>query len=78
MSNNTMYASLIYVPMKTKGEHWYLMVIALKDKKIYHLDSFCNLEEVDKRQDRILSVVCLFKIALTSNSKRTSVFWQCK
>lgn len=39
----------IYVPIKTKTGHWFLMVISLELQMKYYLDSFCPMEDIECR-----------------------------
>ncbi|CAJ2652777.1 unnamed protein product [Trifolium pratense] len=39
----------IYVPIKDIFEHWYLMVISIKDHIVYHLDSCLQSENITHR-----------------------------
>lgn len=47
----------IYVPITTAEDHWYLMVISLQSGVVYHLDSFCDYEEIAPRR-ATLSNLC--------------------
>ncbi|KAJ1440707.1 Ulp1 protease family, C-terminal catalytic domain [Sesbania bispinosa] len=43
----------IYIPIEEFNTYWYLMVISVKEHKIYHFDSHLNDEDVSKRRDMI-------------------------
>ncbi|KAK2419568.1 ubiquitin-specific protease ESD4 [Trifolium repens] len=47
----------IYVPSKDEGGHWFLMVISIKDKIVYHLDSFLQPQNIATRRE-IISKLC--------------------
>ncbi|TKY73898.1 Ulp1 protease family, carboxy-terminal domain protein [Spatholobus suberectus] len=48
--------NLIYIPIHENKEHWYLQVICIEERKIYHLDSHLTMETLDYRKDTIRSI----------------------
>ncbi|WJX68218.1 hypothetical protein P8452_52607 [Trifolium repens] len=40
----------IYVPIKTTGGHWFLMIVHLEQGIIYHLDTYCLVECAELRK----------------------------
>ena len=46
----------IYVPIK-ENDHWYLMVMSIPDKILYHLDSQCKVEDDEPRKHHIRNIV---------------------
>ncbi|XLS68356.1 hypothetical protein HN51_019379 [Arachis hypogaea] len=49
-------SELIYVPIK-ENDHWYLMVMSIPDKILYHLDSHCKVEDDEPRKHHIRNIV---------------------
>ncbi|XLU78010.1 hypothetical protein S245_001431, partial [Arachis hypogaea] len=45
----------IYVPIK-ENDHWYLMVMSIPDKILYHLDSHCKVEDGEPRKHHIRNI----------------------
>lgn len=43
--------------MKTIGEHWYLMVVSLEEKSIYHLDTFCSKADDTHKKEHMKALV---------------------
>ena len=48
----------IYVPIKDAAvDHWYLMVMSLHERVIYHFDSHLQLDQIDSRMHTIKILV---------------------
>ncbi|WJX55904.1 hypothetical protein P8452_41621 [Trifolium repens] len=54
----TAYATLklIYVPIREKTGHWFLMVVHIEERKIYHLDSHLLVDKIDSRHQKIKKI----------------------
>ncbi|KAK7243793.1 hypothetical protein RIF29_38605 [Crotalaria pallida] len=50
----------IYVPLR-EGKHWFLMVISLLDRTVYHVDSYLHDQEMEGRRLLIRDVVSLLE-----------------
>ncbi|XLT94897.1 hypothetical protein HN873_016559, partial [Arachis hypogaea] len=48
-------SELIYVPIK-ENDHWYLMVMSIPEKILYHLDSYCKVEDDEPRKHHIRNI----------------------
>jgi Ulp1 family protease len=63
----------IYVPIKTTGGHWFLMIVHLEQGIIYHLDTYCPVECAELRKMRIKRAVynfIYFNIVLCCDLKK--------
>ncbi|WJX68066.1 hypothetical protein P8452_52475 [Trifolium repens] len=47
---------LIYIPMEDACGHWFLMVIHIEERKIYHLDSFLVAGQIEGRRQQIRKI----------------------
>ena len=54
------YFVQIYIPIGENMDHWYLMVIDLPGKKIFHLDCDLTSQTAYDRKDTIKIMVCLY------------------
>ncbi|QHN92703.1 Ulp1 protease family, carboxy-terminal domain protein [Arachis hypogaea] len=56
----------IYVPIQ-EGDHWYLMVISLCDRTIYHLDTHFNDDRIRYRERVMRTLTHVLEQVITSN-----------
>ncbi|WJX10126.1 hypothetical protein P8452_00884 [Trifolium repens] len=47
---------LIYVPIEEESGHWFLMVIHIEERKVYHLDSHLVAEKVGERHRKMKKI----------------------
>lgn len=65
----------IYIPIhEKKDSHWYLMVISIADKNIYHLYSFLTQVNADKREDTDRAIVTLLTYAIEIICSQLSIY----
>ncbi|WJX74511.1 hypothetical protein P8452_58157 [Trifolium repens] len=50
---------LIYIPMEDACGHWFLMVIHIEERKIYHLDSYLVVGQIDGRRQQIRKIAAV-------------------
>ncbi|KAJ1379133.1 Ulp1 protease family, C-terminal catalytic domain [Sesbania bispinosa] len=57
----------IYVPIQEAGGHWYLVVVSLVDRVVYHLDSILDEKlvitshfQIEKVCDALSSIICTY------------------
>lgn len=47
----------VYVPMQDTGNHFFLMVLCMQTKKVYHLNSFLTEDVSVSRRESMTKVV---------------------
>ena len=47
----------VYIPIEEIDGHWFLMVVAMNELAIYHVDSFPDANVIEERQGRIRALV---------------------
>ncbi|AES95273.1 putative Ulp1 protease family catalytic domain-containing protein [Medicago truncatula] len=68
----------IYIPVKNiLINHWYLMVVSLKDETVYQLDSYLRAEDIESRRATIKTLAEVMS-QMVNSSYFATVFMGCK
>jgi len=54
----------MYVPIEEEYSHWFLMVIHIVERRIYHLDTFLVVSKIECRQQQIRKIVSKTKTSM--------------
>ncbi|KAK2425178.1 ubiquitin-specific protease ESD4 [Trifolium repens] len=57
---------LIYVPIRDDSCHWFLMVVHVEERKIYHLDSHLLLDKIDSRHQMMKKIAKILSLLVLS------------
>ncbi|KAK2429542.1 hypothetical protein QL285_027971 [Trifolium repens] len=56
----------IYVPIRDDTSHWFLMVVHVEERKIYHLDSHLLLDKIDSRHQMMKKIAKILSLLVLS------------